>query len=357
MIDKEKYLSEPEFSFKRLIDNFGVYLIAMWSIKFQVIGSALIVTLLLAGLKLVKVPQYTAETTFVIDGDSGAGGGDLSGIASVVGINLGSFGQNSSLFQTENIIELYRSKKMLRDVFYDKYQGKRMITLWGEDKDLLGSWKKSLENENFSFEVPDVDLTVTHDSIIFEVIEKFRKYHLIAGKIDRKLSIISVKVSDGNEILAQQLNRKLVQHVNDFYTKTRTKRSGNNLQVLQRQADSVRQVLDSTLFLLAEATQFMPNANELYQTNQVPLKKLQIDVQASSLVYQEIVKNLEVAKISHRQEMPLMQVIDEPWLPLDNDIDSLLKIAIVSLFFGGLASILVFSVRYFLLKAVGNERM
>jgi uncharacterized protein involved in exopolysaccharide biosynthesis len=354
MIDKEKYLSEPEFSFKRLIDSFWVYLVAMWSIKFQVIGSALIVTLLLGGLKLVKEPQYTAETTFVIDGDSGAGGGDLSGIASVVGINLGSFGQNSSLFQTENIIELYRSKRMLRDVFYDKYQGKRMITWWGESKKVIKKWQRATNDEAFSFEVPAESLTVTHDSIVFEVIEKFREKHLVADKIDRKLSIISVKVSDTNEEFAQQFNAKLVTHVNDFYTQTRTKKTGDNLFVLQRQADSVRQVLDSSLFLLAQATELIPNANQLYQTNQVPLKKLQIDVQASSLVYQEIVKNLELAKISHRQEMPLIQVIDEPWLPLDNDIDSFLKTLVVSLFLGGFISFTAFSVRYFFQQVIAG---
>lgn len=45
-------------------------------------------------------------------------------------------------------------------------------------------------------------------------------------------------------------------------------------------------------------------------------QRKQVDVQASEAVYQEIVKNLEMAKISFRNEKPLIQVIDEPVFPL-----------------------------------------
>ncbi|HLX52422.1 MAG TPA: hypothetical protein VKR58_00675, partial [Aquella sp.] len=43
------------------------------------------------------------------------------------------------------------------------------------------------------------------------------------------------------------------------------------------------------------------------------------DVQASTAIYSEIVRNLEISKISLRQEMPLIQVIDKPVLPLDKN--------------------------------------
>jgi uncharacterized protein involved in exopolysaccharide biosynthesis len=48
----------------------------------------------------------------------------------------------------------------------------------------------------------------------------------------------------------------------------------------------------------------------------VPSQKRQVDVQSSSAIYGEIVKNLELGKISLRQETPLIQVIDQPVLPL-----------------------------------------
>ena len=37
-----------------------------------------------------------------------------------------------------------------------------------------------------------------------------------------------------------------------------------------------------------------------------------IDVQANSAIYQELLKQLELAKVTHRNNMPLIQVIDSP---------------------------------------------
>jgi uncharacterized protein involved in exopolysaccharide biosynthesis len=46
-------------------------------------------------------------------------------------------------------------------------------------------------------------------------------------------------------------------------------------------------------------------------------KSIQIDIQASAAVYEEIVKNLEIAKINDRNNTPLIQIIDQPRYPLE----------------------------------------
>jgi uncharacterized protein involved in exopolysaccharide biosynthesis len=75
----------------------------------------------------------------------------------------------------------------------------------------------------------------------------------------------------------------------------------------------------------------------------VPIQKLTIDVQASAAVYEEIIKNLEVAKITHRNNTPLIQIIDEPMYPLDSDKDKLLKRIVFSIIFGGFLSVMSFT--------------
>ncbi|MEQ6329301.1 hypothetical protein VLF92_13400, partial [Pseudomonas chengduensis] len=68
------------------------------------------------------------------------------------------------------------------------------------------------------------------------------------------------------------------------------------------------------------------------------------DVQANSAIYGEIVKNLEVSKISLRQETPLIQVIDKPVLPLFVDRLGKLKAILVGGFLGCFLVILVISI-------------
>jgi uncharacterized protein involved in exopolysaccharide biosynthesis len=108
----------------------------------------------------------------------------------------------------------------------------------------------------------------------------------------------------------------LVENVNKFYLLTKTKKSIQNVQILQKQADSVKTVLGASIGGVASAIDATPNANPALISLRVPSQKKQIDVQTSSAIYGEIVKNLEVSKISLRQETPLIQVIDQPVLPL-----------------------------------------
>jgi len=63
-------------------------------------------------------------------------------------------------------------------------------------------------------------------------------------------------------------------------------------------------------------------------------------------VYEEIVKNLEMAKITHRNKKPLIQIIDEPVRPLSIDKDRPLKLIAKSGLIGGLFMLLFFIFKY-----------
>src|SRR5690606_34377321 len=69
----------------------------------------------------------------------------------------------------------------------------------------------------------------------------------------------------------------------------------------------------------AAAIDANPNANPAMAMLRVPSQRRQVDVQASAAIYQEVVKNLELSKIALRKETPLIQVIDEPILPLKKE--------------------------------------
>ena len=86
-----------------LIDRKGIILLSTFCFLFFTVS-----------YNYLKSPIYFARTTFVLDNDSENSMGDLSSIASLAGINASSFIDASSLFQIDNIQELYRSDKMIR---------------------------------------------------------------------------------------------------------------------------------------------------------------------------------------------------------------------------------------------------
>ena len=172
------------------------------------------------------------------------------------------------------------------------------------------------------------------DSLIKGLVKLIKKEYLLVDKPSRKTTILEIGFDHKDEVLAKIFNENLVKIVNEFYHKTKTLKTGLNLKILQRQSDSVKIILDTSIMLLAEIDQSIPNANPISKVNLVPYQKAMIDVQTNSAIYGELLKQLELAKVTHRNNMPLIQVIDKPSYPLKNSRWKLFKTLIYGLIFG-----------------------
>jgi uncharacterized protein involved in exopolysaccharide biosynthesis len=319
---EEQNINNEEISLKELIfkvKEWFQYLLSKWK------------TILLAGIlggilgftyAYFKKPIYTAETTFVLEeGGSSGGLGQYAGLASMAGIDLG--GGGSGIFQGDNILQLYKSRRMIqqallsKDTFNNKVQS--LINRFIQFNQLKEQWETKPHLEKLSFDNDPNTFNRIQDSVISSMVEDINKNYLQVAKPDKKLSIINVKVTAKDELFAQSFTKAIVATVNNFYIVTKTKKATENLTILQQQADSVKQVLNYSIGGVAAAIDENPNSNPAFQRLRVSSQKKQVDVQASGAIYQEIVKNLEMAKITLRKEKPLIQVVDEPVLPLKKD--------------------------------------
>lgn len=340
-----KHFSDSQFTFKEVIQNLGEwfrFFLSQWKI---LILAGLIGLGLGALVSIFKKPVFHAETSFVLEEGESGGLGQMSGLASLVGVNLGSLGSTSGLFQGDNIMELYRSDRMLGETLLSRFDDNQLlIDRYVDFQKLDEKWAAKVDFAKLDFSIPREQFTVTQDSVVKEVAKLIREDQLSVAKPDRKLSIIQVSISSKDELFAKAFNETLVDKVNTFYFETKTKKTGENLAILQTQADSVRSILDESIGAYASATDRVPNANPLLSAATVESKKRQIDVQATGAVYQEIVKNLEIAKVSHRNNSPLIQIIDSPRLPLKRSEIRLVKGMVLGAVITGL---LVFFGLYF----------
>lgn len=285
-----------------------------------------------------KKPVYTASCTFVFDeGKSGGGFSQYAGLAAMAGINIGG-GASDGLFQGDNIIELYKSRTMLQKTLlsYGEFDGEKtlLIDRYIKINGLRESWAKDPELMHLSFQIPKERFSRAHDSVITRVVEDINKNLMSVSKPDKKLSIIEVSVKSKDEQFAKIFNDAVVGTVNGFYIETKTKKSNDNLHILKRQADSVRAVLDASISGVASATDANPNANMALQVLRVPSQRKQVDIQSNTTIYAEIVKNLEMAKLSSRQDAPLIQVVDAPVFPLSKYKVGEITLLLVGLFLG-----------------------
>ncbi|SFT77768.1 hypothetical protein SAMN04489724_2166 [Algoriphagus locisalis] len=321
-----KHFTDNQFTFKEVIQNFSSwisYFISKWKI---LVLAGLLGIGLGALVSIFKKPVFIATTSFVLeDGDTGGMGG-MSGLASLVGVNLGSMGGTSGLFQGDNIMELYRSERMLNEALLSPFdENQLLIDRFIEFEKIDKKWASKVDIKSMDFSIARENFTVSQDSVVKEVTQLVRENQLSVAKPDRKLTIIQVSVASKDEAYAKVFNERLVENVNEFYRETKTKKTSENLAILQSQADSVRKILDASIGAFASATDRVPNANPLLSSATIETKKRQIDVQATGAVYEEVVKNLEIAKVNHRNNSPLIQIIDSPRLPLDRSDVSLAK--------------------------------
>lgn len=295
-----------------------------------------------------KKPVYTAKYTFVLDEQSSHGGlSQYAGLASLAGLDLG--GSGGGLFSGDNILELYRSRTMIEKTLLANvsFNGKTtsLIERYITFNHLRKRWKDKDGINDINFNGNPENFNRKQDSIITDIAEQFNKKILYITKPDKKLSIIEVDVTSNDELFAKNFNDKLVETVNNFYVLTKTKKSLRNVTMLQKQADSVRTILNNSISGVAAAVDVSPNANPFMQSLKVPSQRKQIDVQTNSAIYSGIVQNLEIAKVTLRQETPLIQVIDSPVLPLKITAASKVVDLIVGFVLGCIAMALVLTVQ------------
>ncbi|SFA42261.1 Chain length determinant protein [Pedobacter suwonensis] len=329
-MDKSQPIQENEVSLKGIIFKlyeWWKYLLSKWLIilLFSVIGGILGFT-----YAYIKKPVYIATTTFVLEEEKDGGGlGSLSGIAMMAGVDL--TGSGGSIFQGDNILGLYKSRTMLEQTLLTpvNISGKKQLLVerYIDFNKLRKKWEKKPELLKLKFNADSLrdgrfalNPNRLRDSILGVIVTDINKNYLTVAKPDKKLSTIQVDVKSKDEFFAKSFNNELVRNVNQFYINTKTKKTLQNVKILQHKSDSVRKVMNGAIYSAAIVADATPNLNPTKQVQRVaPAQKAQFSAETNKAILAEMVKNLEMAKVSLLKETPLIQVVDEPIYPLTVD--------------------------------------
>ncbi len=284
----------------------------------------------------LEKPKYHAELIFSAESGGDNKLGSYGSIAAQFGFDLGNSG--GSVFQGDNLMELLRTRNLISKTLYSKNpysKNELMIETYVKVHKIAKATVNGRPLNTINYK----DTTLydrTKDSITNKVVEKIIKDQLIIDKKDKKLSFISATMIDNDEFFAKNFIELLAQNAIEYFISYRTKKSSQNVEVLQVQADSVKKVLFGGIVNIAASNDL--NINPIRQISKTSSQKKQVDVQVANAVYVEIVKNLELAKLNLLKETPLIQIIDTPVLPLKKEKHGRL---LTGLFFGIVGFVLV----------------
>lgn len=288
-------------------------------------------------------PIYTAELTFVLEGASGGSQmAGYAGLASQFGLDMGG-GAGQGVFEGENFLALMKSRLMIEKALLTTIetggQKKTLVEFFIQMSGLRDFWIKK-ESPLATLKIlPGADpatFSREQNTIISTVYQKILDAHLVVDKKDKKSGIIFLKVDAPDELFAKHFTEVLAREVSTFYIETKTKKSVDNVLILQHQTDSINRVLGSSMVGAAASLDANPNPNRARLVLRVPSERRQGQVQVNVAILTQLVQNLEISKMALRRETPLIQVIDRPVLPLKktspNMVMSFIKWMGVSLF-------------------------
>jgi hypothetical protein len=341
-------IDNDEISLKELIikiKNWASFLINKWKIILLISLIGGMIGFLVA---TNRKPTYTAVLTFAMDEDKGGGGGGLSGaigLASSLGLDLGGGGTSGGAFAASNLAELMKSQYIIEKVLLEPIQingdNISLAEYYIRFNKLRENWKNktNLENIQFNIGADRSKFNLQQDSILHFLHKKLtNEDNLIIKQKDKKVSILTIEVISNNELFSKVLCETLASETSSFYIETKSKKARINTNILQNQADSIKNELNNSISLVASETDNVYNLNPSLNIKGAPSKKRQINVTANAEVLKQIMIQLELSKINLRKETPLIQIIDHPILPLKKDKLSRL----VSTIIGGLSTSFIY---------------
>jgi hypothetical protein len=335
-----------EISFRNLIlkvEGWLQYIFSKWA---TILVISLIGALIGYVFSTIKKPVFVAVSTFVIeDTDKLNGMGQFAGLASIVGLDL-SLNDAGGIFQGDNILELYKSNSMIEKTLLTEVdnQGKKevLVNRYIEFNKLREKWAKRPELANLKFNPSRDSLdnpatTRLKDSVLSTIVKRVADDYLIIDKPDKRLNIIKAEVRAPDEFFAKAFDEQIVKNVNDFYIQTKTIKALQNVRLLQHKTDSIRLEMSGARYSAPASS-----SNERRIDLSGPLASIQrsqFSTQTNWAILSELVKNLELSKITLQKQMPLIQLIDRPKFPLDNDSIPPLTAAVIGFFTFGFLTI------------------
>lgn len=319
---KQVYVDpDDEISIRELLIKFRYWKTFVLS-KLKVIIFVGMIGALAAGLyAYLKKPFYTAELNFVIEGDNTSGAANYASIASQFGFNLGG-NTSSQIFSGRNISALMSSRAMIEKTLLATVDIDGRATTLAEHyidiNELRDDWEDMPQYRDVHF-LPGADrstFSLAQNKLLFSFFKAIVEDNLKVETESKSASIISLTLNSEDELFSKLFAEKLTETVSAFYIESKTKKAAINLAILQHQTDSVKNAFNNAITSVANLAEANPNPNPALQRLRTPAQKKQIDVTINQAILSELVKNLEVAKNSLRNETPLIQVIDQPVLPL-----------------------------------------
>ena len=338
----EKY--NDEIQLKDILIKLSEYKTFLLSKKFTIIFVTGFFLVLGTVYALYSDKKYTAKLTFVVE-DQQRGGealGSMTGIASQFGFDIG--GSSNTTFSQNNILEFLKSRGVVEAALMQTRKVNKKEDLLIEHylhinkiKDL---WESDIDLTPVSFHGI---LTQNNDSVSGDIWMSIIEDELVVKLQSDEANIINLSYTSVNDEFAKIFVEALIEQMSEMYISHQTAQTNNTLDFLSSRSDSVFMELEIAEEEFAKVKDI--NQRIVKASGRLKELKLMRRVEVLNTMYLEIVKNLELSKLTLLNQTPIIQIIDKPILPLEVKENSKIFLGLLAAFLGGFLSLTFFVFR------------
>jgi len=296
--------------------------------------------------------KYWSELTFMINEDEttsmGGGLGSLIG-----GFGLGNLGMS---FNLDKILTLASSQRISKQALfqYETIDGRNDIlanhlinyldstNVWAHRPFYVKPFKKQSDIKNIRFTHTQIDSLSTLENKAYAALHRFlmgfdTKRGTFKTEYGEKNGIMKLTMWSHHEDIAYHTVHNVFESLSEYYVEKNIEKQQYTYDVLKVKADSIFSDLKVAEYQLASFSD--ANRNLFSTKDRVTQTRLNREVQKLSILYAEVVKNLELADFTLKNKTPFIQVIDKPFLPLRFTRLGILKALFFGFALGGLLSV------------------
>jgi hypothetical protein len=339
-------LHEDRISLKELlqkIEAIGSYLLARWIIILLFSAAGAFIGLFAA---MSTKPNYTAQITFVAE--EGKSSSSLASLAGQFGLDIGGVSSGASILDVENLLLFLKSEGLIREALLNPYDTTANVTLadkYAQFEEYKEAWEKNKNIGPVNFFSFNADNLPRREDSLLQIIIKSVAKVLTISRLEKKAGFVEVKVVSKDERWSKIFLERLVSTATQRYIISKTKVKADNVVLLQKRADSLGALLNSTTYNAAASQQVLVDANPALRTAPVNAEISTRQKMMLATIFGEVVKNLELAKFSLSQETPFIQIVDKSYLPLKSEKPSKLFYLLSGGFIAGFLTSLFLLVR------------
>lgn len=318
-----------------------------WKLILKWCGIAAVVGLII-GFSIPR--EFTVNAKLTPESVSKTGGGSLSSLASLAGINLGSVSSADAVYpelypdivtSTPFVVELFpvqvdfkhRKQEMTAD-YYTYLKEYTRGPWWGKVFEFpmkaLG-WFTGLfrekEEEVEGYANLDPRALTQEQADIAKAIRES-----VSLSVDKKTSVISLAVTAQDPLVATKISEEVIERLQTYVTNYRTEKSRQDLEYYEKLYDESKEAYFTAQQRYASYVD--RNQGVVLQRVMTEQERLQNEMNLNYQLYNACAQQLQAAKAKVQQETPVFTIINPPQVPLKRSNTSKLTILIASIFLG-----------------------